>query len=81
MELEDLHPTSGVGGPERGNLIGNDRDVSEHMVEGGSLLMETPSSSSIASKSSTNVITENILYVFWFISLVCIPILNSIQML
>ena len=65
MALEDLHPTSGVGGPERVDLSGNDRDVSECAMEGGSLLMETPSSSSIASKSSTSI-TENILYMKLF---------------
>ena len=66
MALEDLHPTSGVGGPERINLVGNDRQKSECVTEGGSLLMETPSSSSIESKSSSTSITENILYMKLF---------------
>ena len=64
MALEDLHPTNRVGGPECSQRIGSDRDISECSREGDTLLMETPSSSSIASKSSS--ITENILYMKLF---------------
>ena len=65
MALEDLHPSSGVGGPDRVSLVGNDQEVPKCVTEGGSLLMETPSSSSIASKSSSSI-TENILYMKLF---------------
>ena len=65
MALEDLHPSSGVGGPDRVRLDGNDQEVSKCVTEGGSLLMETQSSSSITSKSSSSI-TENILYMKLF---------------
>jgi hypothetical protein len=65
MALEGLHPTNRVGGPECNIHIGSDRDISECSQEGGTLLMETPSSSSIASKSSSSI-TENILYMKLF---------------
>ena len=65
MALEGLHPTNRVGGPECNILIGSDRDISECSQEGGTLLMENPSSSSIDSKSSSSI-TENILYMKLF---------------
>ena len=63
MALEGLHPTNRVGGPECNIHIGSDREISECSQEGGTLLMETPSSN--ASKSSSTI-TENILYMKLF---------------
>ena len=65
MATEDCHPSNRTGVSSGGNqLSGADRNFSECSGEGSTLLMETPSSASITSKSSN--LTENILYMKLF---------------
>ena len=65
MALEDIRlPNRTTGGPQFDQPNEQDEDSSGCLQDRNTLLMETPSSSSIASQSSG--ITENILYMKLF---------------
>ena len=65
MALEEMRLSNRTtGGPEYDQPSEQDKDLSECLRDRNSLLMETPSSSSLASQSSG--ITENILYMKLF---------------
>ena len=65
MALEEIRLSNRTtGGPEYDQPSEQDKELSECLRDRNTLLMETPSSSSIASQSSG--ITENILYMKLF---------------
>ena len=65
MALEEIRLSNRTtGGPEYDQPSEQDKELSECIRDRNTLLMETPSSSSIASQSSG--ITENILYMKLF---------------